>query len=114
MPPPPVGDEWDVQFGTKKAVDGWRELCRQAPTAARTCWQQLLTAPTERSSRQDQLKGDYATRDRGGVALPQWQYEVTGGGRVWYLVDADRRMVWVVKAGCGHPRETDTQRRRQS
>ncbi|WP_199737103.1 MULTISPECIES: hypothetical protein [Micromonospora] len=25
----------------------------------------------------------------------------------WYLIDDDRRTVWLVHAGTGHPRETD-------
>ncbi|WP_275423995.1 hypothetical protein [Virgisporangium aurantiacum] len=39
--------------------------------------------------------------------LPQWQYEVTGSGRIWYLVDDQRRRVIVMYAGTGHPKATD-------
>ncbi|WP_242002169.1 hypothetical protein [Kribbella steppae] len=39
--------------------------------------------------------------------LDQWQYEVTGGGRIWYLVDPDKRTVWISYAGTGHPKVTD-------
>ncbi|MGW6196243.1 hypothetical protein ACWF0M_08850 [Kribbella sp. NPDC055110] len=39
--------------------------------------------------------------------LEQWQYEVTGGGRIWYLVDVDQRTVWITYAGTGHPKATD-------
>ncbi|MFF0876176.1 MULTISPECIES: hypothetical protein [Micromonospora] len=42
-----------------------------------------------------------------GRALPQWQYEVTAGGRVWYLVDDQTRTCWIKHAGTGHPRATD-------
>jgi hypothetical protein len=39
--------------------------------------------------------------------LPQWQYEVTGGGRVWYLVDDRLRRVYLTYAGTGHPKSTE-------
>ncbi|MFE7671432.1 hypothetical protein ACFU5N_04365 [Streptomyces albidoflavus] len=37
----------------------------------------------------------------------QWQIEVTGSGRIWYLVDTSRTTCWVTYAGAGHPRATD-------
>ncbi|WP_416902390.1 hypothetical protein [Micromonospora echinospora] len=39
--------------------------------------------------------------------LVQWQYEVTAGGRIWYCPDPDRRIVWIVSAGPGHPKLTE-------
>jgi hypothetical protein len=39
--------------------------------------------------------------------LPRWQVEVTSGGRVRYLLDAERRTAWIVHAGTGHPKATD-------
>jgi mRNA-degrading endonuclease RelE of RelBE toxin-antitoxin system len=32
--------------------------------------------------------------------------EVTGGGRIWYLVDEETRTVWVVQASTKHPKRT--------
>jgi hypothetical protein len=29
------------------------------------------------------------------------------GGRIWYLLDVERRTVWIVHAGTGHPKATD-------
>lgn len=46
-------------------------------------------------------------RHHGGVVMEQWQYEVTAGGRLWYLVDSTRRTLWVKAAGAGHPKVTD-------
>jgi len=46
-----------------------------------------------------------------GSALEQWQYEVTGGGRIWYAIDDARRTLWLTRAGAGHPKETDKHRR---
>lgn len=42
-----------------------------------------------------------------GEELPQWQIEVTGGGRVIYLLDVKRRTVWIKYAGVGHPKFTE-------
>jgi hypothetical protein len=53
------------------------------------------------------LKGKLALVERRGVLLPQWQIEVTGGGRIWYLLDELNKTVWVRYAGTGHPKATD-------
>ncbi|GHJ30856.1 hypothetical protein TPA0910_52890 [Streptomyces hygroscopicus subsp. sporocinereus] len=42
-----------------------------------------------------------------GQTCEQWQIEVTGGGRIWYLLDAARETCWITFAGTGHPRATD-------
>lgn len=59
------------------------------------------------STRHRQLKGPLATAVQGGKTLPQWQIEVTGGGRVWYVVDEERRTIWVRYASPKHPQETE-------
>jgi hypothetical protein len=53
------------------------------------------------------LRGSLARRKFGGSELEQWQIEVTGGGRIWYLVDDDAHTVWLVHAGTGHPKATE-------
>ncbi|EUA35221.1 hypothetical protein I552_6011 [Mycobacterium xenopi 3993] len=35
------------------------------------------------------------------MEMEQWQYEVTGGGRIWYLVDVEKRTLWLRHAGLG-------------
>lgn len=42
-----------------------------------------------------------------GRELDHWQIEVTGAGRIWYLVDNDTHTVWIDHAGPGHPRAMD-------
>ena len=42
-----------------------------------------------------------------GETMERWQYEVTGGGRIWYLIDDGRRTAWLVYADTGHPQATD-------
>lgn len=43
----------------------------------------------------------------GHKAFDHWRIEVTGAGRIWYLVDPDKTTVWVDYAGPGHPKATD-------
>ncbi|WP_171049936.1 hypothetical protein [Nocardia cyriacigeorgica] len=43
----------------------------------------------------------------GDRELEQWQYEVTAGGRIWYLIDDETRTLWITKAVVGHPGVTD-------
>ncbi|MFF1793521.1 hypothetical protein ACFVXQ_04675, partial [Kitasatospora sp. NPDC058263] len=57
--------------------------------------------------RQHRLKGALGSGDFKGEQLERWQYEVTGGGRIWYLVDVAARTAWITYAGSGHPRATD-------
>jgi hypothetical protein len=42
-----------------------------------------------------------------GDTLDQWQYEVTGAGRLWYCIDDARRVVWLTDAMVGHPKATE-------
>jgi hypothetical protein len=65
--------------------------------------------PTPRTDtpRHHRLKGRLATGKAGGRVLDHWQIEVTGAGRVWYLVDHEKATVWIDYAGSGHPKATD-------
>ncbi|MEX2548550.1 MAG: hypothetical protein WD830_12310 [Chloroflexota bacterium] len=104
--PPPGPREWDLRFGDAAAAEGWEQLCAQAPGPSLTAWQALRTNPHARSERQHPLKGDLAERPVGGRVLQQWQYEVTGAGRLWYCIDDQRRIVYLTLARVGHPRQT--------
>jgi hypothetical protein len=63
--------------------------------------------PISRTDRHHRLKGELAVGAHGGVKMDRWQIEVTGAGRVWYLVEAERRTVWIDYASTRHPRATD-------
>lgn len=106
--PPPVGDEFDLRFGNGEAAAGWEELARQAPGNLRRAFDVIRSAPRGRENpdRQHQLKGKLGTAPFKGQSLERWQYEVTGGGRIWYLVEDGSRTVWIVYAGTGHPGAT--------
>jgi hypothetical protein len=63
--------------------------------------------PRTDSPRHHRLKGRVSTGNAGGKPLSLWQIEVTGAGRIWYLVDPDKRLVWIDYAGPGHPKATE-------
>lgn len=109
---PPVGPgEWDVRFGDNEAVRGWEALSQKEPGNTRKAWELMRRSPGpgpgRPNDRHHQLKFDLATGTRSGRELPQWQIEVTGAGRIWYLLDEDRRTVWVVYASTGRPKSTE-------
>ncbi len=106
--PPPEG-QWDVRFATSDAATGWDQLCRHALANARRCLEILQTAPRSavNPDRQHRLRGDLSSHWHNGKDLEQWEFEVTSGGRVRYLIDDDARTVWLVYASPRHPKDTD-------
>jgi hypothetical protein len=107
--PPPIGDEYDLRFAGKEAANGWEELSRQAGGNLRRAFDAIRTDPRSRSSpeRHHRLKGALGTAAWKGESLERWQYEVTGGGRIWYVIDDARRTAWIIYAGTRHPKATD-------
>ncbi|AZM48583.1 hypothetical protein DMB38_24845 [Streptomyces sp. WAC 06738] len=107
--PPAAGEEWCLRFATNEAAKGWGELCAAAPANTRRCYEALRSAPVSlrHPDRQHRLRGRLAEGVLGGTAYPQWEYEVTSGGRVRYLVDEARRTVHFVYASPRHPKDTD-------
>lgn len=107
--PPPRAGDWDLVFATSDAATGWEDLGVRAPGPTRQCYDALARDPRDRSnaSRQHPLKGDLARREVKGVQLEQWQYEVTGAGRVWYCIDDEHRRVLLTLAVTGHPKATE-------
>lgn len=105
---PPL-DGWNVVFGTTDAVTGWEELCRTALANAQRCLDALRTDPLSRDNwnRQHQLRGRHTTKEWKGSELEQWEYEVTSGGRVRYLVSPETKTVILVHASPAHPKDTE-------
>jgi hypothetical protein len=107
---PPAGSgDWEIRFLETKAANGWEELCRQAPDNTLAAWNAMRRhpLPVVSSPRHHRLRYQLATGMVKGRPLEHWQIEVTGAGRVWYLVDHDNRTVWIDHASSGHPKATD-------
>ena len=84
--PPPATGGWDFRYGTSDAAKGWEKVCATAPRNARVAWE-ITADPRERTERQHPLKGSLGRRMVNGENIEQWQYEVTGAGRLWYVID---------------------------
>jgi mRNA-degrading endonuclease RelE of RelBE toxin-antitoxin system len=107
--PPAVGGEYEIRFANNEAADGWEQLARQASSNLRRAFDTIRQDPRARANpeRQHRLKGALCSADWKGRMLERWQFEVTGSGRIWYLIDDENRTVWIVYAGAGHPKATD-------
>lgn len=109
LAPPPGPGEYDVKTVDNTAGKGWDNLCSQAPTNTLAAWKTMRSdpKPTVQTPRHFWLKHDLKFGTYQGKTYPQWQIEVTGGGRIWYLLDEERRTCWVTLASVGHPKATD-------
>lgn len=104
---------WTFIYGDLQAAKGWEQLCKSAPGPADAAWVAITSNPTHTDQRQHRLKGNLKNGKHKGEELPQWQYEVTGAGRVWYLVDEKNRLLVLTQAGPGHPGATDRGKQRR-
>ncbi len=104
--PTASGGEWELRFATGDAADGWEQLCASAPGPLKTSWERLRADPRRVDHRQHRLRDQLSSRRVGDRDLEQWQYEVTGAGRVWYCPDDAAHTVWLVDAMPGHPPRT--------
>ena len=105
--PPPAAGGWDFRYATSDAVNGWEAVCSAAPANARTARERITADPRARTERQHPLRGSLGTRSVNGEALEQWQYEVTGAGRLGCSIDDQRHLVWLTDAMVGHPKATE-------
>jgi hypothetical protein len=107
--PPPGSNEFDVRFSCNEAGKGWDDLIQQAPANLLAAWREMRAspAPAVQTARHHRLRHTLASDSYKGQVYPQWQIEVTGGGRIWYLFDEERRTCWIHYAGTGHPKATD-------
>lgn len=105
--PPPRPGGWDIRFADNASAKGWEQICRESPSSARAAWEALTAAPRQHSRRQHPLRGSRRLYGVNGVEMEQWQYEVTGSGRIWYCIDDEKLTVWLTWVGSGHPKATE-------
>ncbi|MFD9427629.1 MULTISPECIES: hypothetical protein [unclassified Streptomyces] len=107
-PPAPEG-QWEVRFADAASAKGWESLGRQARENTYRAWLAIRSdpRPAVQTARHHTLKGSLAHGTHRGRTCEQWQIEVTGSGRIWYLVDTARYTCWITYAGTAHPRATD-------
>lgn len=102
---------WLVRAVDRQAYQGWQHLLAAVPDNLDRAWVALTSDPRCIDQRQHPLKGALGVVKVGSAMLEQWQYEVTGGGRIWYAIDDETRTLWITRAGTGHPKQTDKRRR---
>ena len=115
VPRPTKANEYEIVFGSAAAERGWMDLKAVAKNALADAWDYLTAHPDQfDSSRCYRLRGDASTAVVNGSDLPQWQYKVTNGARLWYAIDdppSKSKMpgrVIITNASPGHPNETDS------
>ncbi len=82
---------------------------REAPDLIAAVRNRLRERPLDRSDnpgRTHRLRPPLDKKRMGDRLLPQWQYEISAAGRVFYCPDTAERVVWVTRVDLGHPRET--------
>lgn len=106
---PTKRSEYRIEFGTKGARDGWRDLCATTRNAMVDAWDFLTRTPHATSPTCHPLKGDLGTVARDGRSYEQWQYELPGGACIWFYVTSDAKcagLVVLVRVSTAHPNET--------
>lgn len=111
VPPPPSGNEWDLRYATKESL-AFTDMEKQFPGNCAEAKARLKVAPTTRTDVQKRLRGSLGTRTIKGVEMQQWQYDISASARLWYCVDPDLRIVWLILASMGHPRATEAKGKR--
>jgi hypothetical protein len=107
--PPPLPDEYDVRFADNAAATGWEQLAHHASANLRRAFEKIRSTPraNDQPARHHRMKGTLSSASWKGQVLERWQFEVTAGGRIWYLIDDEDRIAWITYAGTGHPKATD-------
>lgn len=105
--PPQLG-QWTIRYTDSETGKGWEDLSSQMASSIATLFDKLTADPThaDNRDRQGPLKGTLGHAQIRGESLPQWQYELAGGGRIWYAIDETNKTVWITKATARHPNET--------
>jgi crotonobetainyl-CoA:carnitine CoA-transferase CaiB-like acyl-CoA transferase len=100
--------EWTLRYASREVAEGWVNLCAQIPGVMATVYDRLTDNPrhSDNSVRHSRLHSNLRATTVNGDILEQWQYEVSGGGRVWYAINDATRVVWITKATARHPNET--------
>lgn len=107
MPRPATGTQWELRFCKKHAVAQWDQLCSQLPEVAARVYDSLRDDPRAHSDRCHRLRGAEGSGTHRGEIMDRWQFEVTGGGRLFYLIDDPEHTVWLEDVALGHPKRTE-------
>lgn len=110
VPQPSDPGDWTLRFLKSSVSDDWDKLCAQEVGAASASYDHMAKMPRARGARCTRLAGAMESKLVDGKTLERWQFEMTGGGRIFYLLDDDRKIVWVEAIHFGHPKQTEKKR----
>ncbi|WP_434612406.1 hypothetical protein [Arthrobacter sp. A5] len=101
---PVKSTEYAIQFGTCEAERGWGDLLAVQRNVLTAAWDALARDPNEVTPTMHPLKGKLATFTHDGGVRERWQYELSGGARIWYYVSG--RTVVLEQVHTRHPNQT--------
>jgi len=101
---PVKSTEYQVVLATREAELGWRDLKATQRNTLADAWDYLTQHPLASTPTAHPLRGALGTIRRGGETHERWQYELSGGARIWYFV-VDR-VVNIEQVHTHHPNET--------
>jgi len=105
---PTKKSEYEIRHADRSSEVGWTDLCASQRNGCADLFDRLTAEPAhvDNPDKQHRLKGGLSTTTLGGVEFDQWQYEMSKGARVWYVVDENTKTVYLTRVATGHPNET--------
>jgi mRNA-degrading endonuclease RelE of RelBE toxin-antitoxin system len=107
VPRPTQPGRWEIRFWRDSVEKDWNKLVAAAENNVRATWDWLSEKPRERTDRNHPLKGELGYWKQGKLQYDRWQHEVTGGARIWFLIDDDRRAIYIEQVHTSHPKKTE-------
>nr|WP_029145230.1 hypothetical protein [Microbacterium luticocti] len=101
---PTKSTEYELVFATREAEAGWRDLRATQRNVLTDAWDYLTQHPLQHTSTVHPLRGELGVITRGGQSHERWQYELSGGARIWYFVV--NRVVHLEQVHTRHPNQT--------
>lgn len=96
--------EYEIVIATREAEVGWRDLKSTQRNVLADAWDYLTRHPLDANPTAHPLRGELGTIHRAGDSHARWQYELSGGARIWYFV-VDR-IVNIEQVHTHHPNQT--------
>ncbi len=104
VPRPIKSSEYEVVHDSSQAANGWVDIVATQKNSAADAWDRLTKDPHKSDPQCHQLKGDLSKIVRDGKSHDQWQYELSGGARLWFYVEG--KTVKIVRVFTAHPNQT--------
>ena len=101
---PTKSAEFEIVFATREAERGWRDLRATQRKVLTDAWDALARDPRDHTPTMHPLRGELGLVSVAGSLHERWQYELSGGARIWYFVI--ERCVYLEQVHTRHPNQT--------